>query len=287
MNSVLTTAIDLAQLPEVEYVPQLTHDQITVETIQWLRDEYDMELAGPEAPDYRIIRACNYREMLLRQQYNRACLNLTLKHATGEYLDHIGMTYHRTVRLPDEGDAAYRQRIALSPEAVSVAGPDGAYVWHVLNVDPSIRGAKAHELAEGQVGIYVLTNSGELSDDLQARIESVFNDQSIGQPQAVRPIAIRVSVLPCQMLDYAINARLILAGGVAADEVKAHALAAIQAYTNQQMQIGGRVVRSFLDHHLHVPGVIQVTLTGWHNIEATLTQAPRCTAIHITTEVGA
>ena len=227
----LTAAIDLNALPDVEYLVPLTHDQITEASLAWLKQQYDIELGGPEAPDWRILRACNYREMLLRQQTNQACLQLTLKHATGEHLDHIGVTYHRTTRLTAETDDAYRQRIALAPEAMSVAGPDGAYVWHVLNVDPSIRSARAHELAEGQVGVYVLTDRGELSHDLRARIEHLFSDQSIDQPQAVRPIGIRVSILPCEMLDYELNARLRLSAAVAAGQVATHRISLGQVYT--------------------------------------------------------
>ena len=284
--SQLTAAIDMDALPDVEYVSEHDHDRITKDTLAWLKKEYDITVTGAESPDYRVIRAVNYREMLLRREYNRACLNLTLKHARGEYLDHIGTTYHRTTRNKGEKDTAYRRRIALSPEARSVAGPAGSFVWHVKRVDASIRDAKVHELAAGAVGIYVLTNTGTLSAELKRRIESVIMDQSVERPQAVRPMAIRVSILACVMLDYSITAQLKVAKGVDALAARNKALAATQAYTDRQMQIGGRVVRSMLDHVLHVTGVIEVTLTGWEDVAATLTQAPRCTAINITIEAA-
>ena len=280
--SQLTAAIDLAALPEVEYVAQHSHDKITEDTLAWIKQNYDIALTGAESPDYRIIRACNYREMLLRREYNRACLNLTLQHASGEHLDHIGATYHRTTRNKSEKDEAYRKRIALAPEARSVAGPPGSYVWHVKAVDPTIRDVSAQELGLGKVGLYVLTDSGTLSASLKRRIEAVVMDQSVDRPQAVRPMAIRVAVLACEMLDYTITASLKIAQGIEAATAIKQARAAVRAYTDRQMRIGGRVVRSMLDHVLHVPGVTEVTLTGWQDVAATLTQAPRCTAIHIT-----
>ena len=279
--SQLTAAIDLAALPAVEYVAEHSHDKITEDTLAWITQNYDITLTGAESPDYRIIRACNYREMLLRREYNRACLNLTLQHASGEHLDHIGATYHRTPRRAGEKDEAYRQRIALSPEARSVAGPPGSYVWHVKAVDPAIRDVSAQELAAGEVGLYVLTNAGTLSAALKRRIEAVVMDQSFDRPQAVRPMAIRVSVMACEMLDYTITATLKIAQGVEAATATRPAQLATRAYTDRQTRIGGRVVRSMLDHVLHVPGVTEVTLTGWRDVAATLTQAPRCTALNI------
>lgn len=285
--TLFTSAINLDDLPDIDYVEQIPHDQITAETIAWLLENEGIELTGPEDPSYRIVRACNYRELLLRDEYNTACKNLTLKNAVDGYLDHIGVTYHRTPRLIDEADAAYRNRIALAPEATSVAGPDGAYVWHVLRVDPVIRDAKAHEVVEGRVAIYVLTNDGNLPAELKARIEAVFNDQSVTQPQEVRPLAINVEIQPVEMVDYLINATLTIATGVDAEQAKANALAATQLYVDQQMQIGGRVVESFIDHFMHVDGVLNVDVAAWADIETTLTQAPRATAINITTQVAA
>ena len=280
--SQLTAAIDLATLPDVEYVAQHTHDKITDDTLAWIKQNYDIALTGAESPDYRIIRACNYREMLLRREYNRACLNLTLKHASGEHLDHIGATYHRTPRNKDEKDDAYRKRIALATEARSVAGPPASYVWHVKAVDATIRDVSAQELSPGEVGLYVLTDTGTLSAALKRRIEAVVMDQSIDRPQAVRPMAIRVSVLACEMLDYTVTATLKIVKGVEEAAVIKQARAAARAYTDRQMRVGGRVVRSMLDHVMHVPGVTEITLTGWQDVAATLTQAPRCTAINIT-----
>ena len=225
--------------------------------------------------------------MLLRREYNRACLELTLQHATGEHLDHIGATYHRTTRNKNEKDEAYRQRIALSPEARSVAGPPGSYVWHVKAVDPTIRDVSAQELGQGKVGLYVLTDTGTLNAALKRRIEAVVMDQSVDRPQAVRPMAILVSVLPCEMLNYAITATLKIAKGIEAAAAIKQAEAATRAYTHRQMRIGGRVVRSMLDHVMHVPGVTEVTLAGWWDVAATLTQAPRCTALNIAAAAAA
>lgn len=280
--SQLTAAIDLDSLPAVEYVAQHSHDRITADTLAWIKQNYDITLTGAESPDHRIVRACNYREMLLRREYNRACLNLTLQHATGEHLDHIGVTYHRTTRNKNEKDEAYRQRIALAPEARSVAGPPGSYVWHAKAVDPVIRDVSAQELALGKVGLYVLTDNGTLSAPLKRRIEAVVMDQSVDRPQAVRPMAIRVSVMACEMLDYAITATLKIAQGVEEATAIKQARAAARAYTDRRMRIGGRVVRSMLDHVMHVAGVTEVTLAGWQDVAATLTQAPRCKALNIT-----
>lgn len=99
-----------------------------------------------------------YYESLWRERVNQAIESLSLASATGASLEHIGGTYTQTDRLylvADENnppstfeatfDAArqewvetddnYRSRIALSFEAFSTAGPEGAYIFHVLELD--------------------------------------------------------------------------------------------------------------------------------------------------------
>lgn len=97
-----------------------------------------------------------YQEMNFRQRVNEAIRGLSLATAIKGDLDHIGATYAGIGRLvyendPDdqpansqwddgrgkwvETDDIFRARIKLAFEAFSTAGPEGAYVFHALELD--------------------------------------------------------------------------------------------------------------------------------------------------------
>lgn len=97
-----------------------------------------------------------YQEMLFRQRVNEAIRGLSLATAVGGDLDHIGGTYAGISRLvydnaaddqpPNsqwddflgkwvELDDMFRARILLAFEAFSTAGPEGAYIFHALELD--------------------------------------------------------------------------------------------------------------------------------------------------------
>src|SRR4029077_9649382 len=56
-----------------------------------------------------------------------------------------------------ETDDHLRGRIQAAPNEFSVAGPDGAYRFFALSVDPAIVDAQVSSPAPGQVTVYVLT----------------------------------------------------------------------------------------------------------------------------------
>ncbi|MFZ5736860.1 MAG: baseplate assembly protein [Pseudomonadota bacterium] len=97
-----------------------------------------------------------YQEVLYRQLVNESIRALSLVTSLGGDLDHIGGTYAGISRLVydnaaddqppnsqwDAGrgkwvelDDIFRERIKLAFEAFSTAGPEGAYVFHALELD--------------------------------------------------------------------------------------------------------------------------------------------------------
>ena len=56
-----------------------------------------------------------------------------------------------------ESDAHVRARIQAAPNRFSVAGPEGAYRFYALGVDPSIIDVLVTSPAPGQVSVYILT----------------------------------------------------------------------------------------------------------------------------------
>src|SRR5713101_762002 len=115
-----------------------------------------------------------------------------------------------------ETDDHLRGRIQAAPNEFSVAGPDGAYRFFALSVDPAIVDAQVFSPAPGQVTIYVLT--GPVSQQPAsspngagiaggALLTKVLNALSA---DSVRPLTDTVSVLPVQEVDYVIAATITL-----------------------------------------------------------------------------
>jgi phage-related baseplate assembly protein len=96
----------------------------------------------PSDPAFKILEVAAYREMLIRQRVNDAAKAVMLAYAQRGDLDQLGalLAVERLILDPGnldagipptmESDEDFRRRIQLSPEGFSVAGPEGAYVFH-------------------------------------------------------------------------------------------------------------------------------------------------------------
>src|SRR5690606_34861047 len=123
-------------------------------------------------PLYVALQVFVYREMLLRQDFNERLRGMMLAFAAGPQLDHLGalMGVVRFTLDPGdpgqgipptlESDSDFRHRIQLAPEGFSVAGPEGAYIFHALNADPDVLDASATSPTPGEVVVTVLSRSG-------------------------------------------------------------------------------------------------------------------------------
>ena len=61
-----------------------------------------------------------------------------------------------------EDDESYRERIYLSPEGYSTAGPEGAYIYHLKSFSPLVGDVYAYSPSEGVVDIRLLLKGGEI-----------------------------------------------------------------------------------------------------------------------------
>ena len=124
----MTTRIDLSRLsrPVIAGLVR-TVDEAHEEILAWLLSEYQWDLTGEDAsnPAWRVSRLLAAREALRRQQTADSVAQVSLAYATGDILDHIGITYYRLPRLSGEDDDDYRLRLADAPElyAVGLSGP--------------------------------------------------------------------------------------------------------------------------------------------------------------------
>ena len=147
-------------------VPQVI--PVVYEDIKTARDEYLVAALAQAGITYDVTsletdplviaysEGGGFQEMNFRQRVNEAIRGLSLATAITGDLDHIGATYAGIGRLiyPNaidnppansqwdalrgkwvETDTIFRARIKLAFEAFSTAGPEGAYVFHALELD--------------------------------------------------------------------------------------------------------------------------------------------------------
>lgn len=182
-----------------------------------------------------------------------------------------------------ESDDAYRERILLAPESFSVAGPVGAYEYFARRVNPTIcdvyvdnKKTASGEPIGGQVQVTVLTKNGLPSDELMREVAKALSHER------VRPLCDTVTVSAPAVVDYALNAELVLLTGVNPAEATAAAEEAWAAYeAARREQLGKDIVPLDIQTALKVAGVYNVVLHNLPLKAVAADQWSRCTSVRI------
>lgn len=284
------TGVNLALLPALTVVPQVNFESITAE----IAARAGLENASPSDPAYRVALAAAYRETLVRQYANEQAKALTLAHAFGAQLDHIGVTYYRNpdgtavVRLAGESDEDYKTRLQESPEGLSVAGPEGAYRFHTRSASPLVIGVSVESPAPCEILLTVLSGEGpaEGQENYTGPVDGAASPELLGGVAdylaPFRPMGDRVTVASAEIVYYQIAATIYPDGELDPDMVLAAAQARADVFVAQMRRLAGLVVRSAVDAALTTAGVDEVVLAGWADIRCSKRQAPVCNGIALT-----
>jgi hypothetical protein len=100
----------MSQLNFIERNPQKVLEEC-IERYETLSGQ----VLHPATPERILIDILAYRESLLREAIQDACLQNTVDNARGEFLDALGRLLG-VVRLDGENDEAMRLRVRLAPE---------------------------------------------------------------------------------------------------------------------------------------------------------------------------
>ena len=128
--------------------------------------------------------------------------------ALGSDLDHIGARY-AVERLAGEYDERFRKRVALAPEALSVAGPIGAYQFHALTADLNIHDVSVISDRPGRVIVTIMMRGENPVPDaaMLLKVRRVINSS------VVRPLTDEVGVTGPQTVLTDVSVRLSLYPG--------------------------------------------------------------------------
>ncbi|WP_242365113.1 baseplate assembly protein [Yersinia enterocolitica] len=295
------STIDLSQLPAPLAVEALDYETLLAERKAELIALYPADeqeaimrtLSLESEPLVKLLQENAYRELVLRQRVNEAAQAVMVAYASGSDLDQLGAN-NNVQRLiitpadPDaippiaavmESDTDFRLRIPQAFEALSVAGPTGAYEAHARSADGRVADASALSPSPACVTVTVLerAGNGEASPELLDIVRAALNDED------VRPVADRVTVQSAAIVDYQIDAVLYIYPGPEAEPVRAAAQARLEIYINTQCRLGRDIRTSAIYAALHVEGVQRVELNApLADVVLDSTKAAYCTSAVLT-----
>jgi phage-related baseplate assembly protein len=100
-----------------------------------------------------------------------------------------------------EDNDAYAERIRLSKEGYSTAGPEQAYIFHAKSANKLVSDVSVQSPSDGVVEITVLLENGEIPDEtILTEVENYLSDKNR------RPLTDRVVVVAPEAVEYDINA---------------------------------------------------------------------------------
>ena len=286
------TGVDLSRLPAPTVIEPLDFETIYAQALA----EFQVYFPGFDAtvesdPVVKLLQLFAYRELVLRQRVNDAARAVMPAYAVGADLDALAaiVGVERFVLNPGdpenqvpptlEADEDLRRRMVLAPEGFSVAGPEGAYIFHSLSADSDVLDASAISPTPGEVVVTVLSRTGNGAPS-PAVLTAVTNRLT---DKAIRPLTDHVTVQGAEIVDFAISATLTFLSGPDRSLVLAEAQARLNSHLSATLRLGRDVTRAGIIAALHPEGVQNIALASpATDIVLTRQQAGHCTGITLT-----
>ncbi|MFT0892955.1 baseplate J/gp47 family protein [Pseudochelatococcus sp. G4_1912] len=264
--------IDLARLGDVpDLFPPDYEAEVAAITQNIIARWEAMRLKKPSLPSVdtlflegtstvALIEEVAYRMTLVKQHYNDAVRAVMLASTWGAYLEQRAAEFGLTRRVitpgnpqavppvPDvmETDEDLRRRRQMAVEAISTAGPYGAYIWWALEAHPQIKsvavyGPESGLVDPGEVLVMVLDKRGD-GVAPQPVLDAVTSKLSAA---TVRPLTDRpVFVESAAIIAYDVVVTLTVLPGPDNELVRQRALARITAHVADRHKVGAAVTVS-------------------------------------------
>lgn len=284
------TVIDLSQLEAPSAVETFEFEAIVNDIKADFLLRWDSaRAANPSLPAYDtldlesdavaiLIQAVAFREMLLRARFNDGLKQMLIAFATGTNLDHLA-AYLGVTRLAGESDDRLRRRLQLRPEALSLAGPAGAYVYHALTAVPALIDASAIRTADGEVTVTLLAGA----DAPQPSVQQIEAVRAALEKTDVVPLTDTIIVQGPSVTEVAIVIELTLYPGPDGSIVRTSAEAALAQLKSTNAQLNQDLKLSAIYSRAHRDGVQSVRIISpASDIAVSETGFVRITSIAVT-----
>ncbi len=245
--------INLSNLPQPAAVQTYSFDAIlAARQAYFLKVWAEWVANNPSLPTYNVTRlesnpgfwlqsVDTYREGLVLERINEAVLATSLAYAEGDDLT-VRAADFSTERQSGEGDPSLRARAQLAFEALSIGGSYGGYdymAWSAAPVDIAQVVTYGHEVASvplGEVRVVLLgaQASGAVPPSAIAAVRATF-------PRNLRKVNDKINVVTANLVNYAIDATLLLAPGADGPTVQAAQWTQAAAYASARRMIAAPV----------------------------------------------
>lgn len=295
-------SVDFSQLIQPDIIEEIDFEALYTERKEALIQLWSSEeqpsirqtLTRESEPLVKLLQENCYREMILRNRINQAARALLLAYATKNDLDQLGANFNvkRLVVSPAdnsttppteavmESDDAFRERIQLAFDTLSVAGPEAAYKKFARDADGRVGDVSVVSPQPAYVTLTILqadSLTGAASPELVQIVTNAVTAED------VRPIGDRVTVQSASIINYAINAKLYIGKDPEAATLLQQAIANVTAYATKQKRLGRSIRMSAIYAALHIDGVNRVELISpTADVVLTPAQASYCTSISVT-----
>lgn len=295
-------SIDFSQLAPPEIIESLDFESVYAERkialIELFPDDQKVQISETlereSEPLTKFLQENAYRELVLRNHINTSARALLLAYATQNDLDQVGANFNvvrlvikpaDTTKTPPiaavmESDDAFRERIQLAFDTLSVAGPEAAYKKFARDADGRVGDVSVVSPQPAYVTLTILqadSLTGAASPEL---IQIVANAVTA---EDKRPIGDRVTVQSASIVNYAINAKLYIGKDPEAATLLQQAISNVTAYATKQKRLGRSIRLSAIYAALHIDGVNRVELISpAADVVLTPAQASYCTNISVT-----
>lgn len=265
--------IDFSRLPPPQVIEEIRYeDLVEIYRQQVIAREPKLTKAVrlEQSPTNVVLQAEAYGEMLVRTRINKAARAVMLAFAVGSDLDHLGALYNvsrqiipadevaGTDEIP-EGDERFRRRIQLAAEAFTSAGSAGAYIFHALAADPTIRDASVMKINDrGGIKVSIM-NSG--LDPVPTDAQLLAVTKRLYSPN-IKPLTDVVSVAPVKVKYVDLDASVSLYPGPDASLVSADITKALTSLRNRIALTGRDLTYSALQAALNQEGVQGVKINS-------------------------
>lgn len=253
------TLPDPASLQVVDFEAEL-EDAIARFLIDAPQFEVDIQLES--SPLRKMLQEVAYLRVLAKGNRNAVIEASFLTTASGADLDNLAAIIPLQ-RREGETDALFRNRVRLSFDGFSTAGPEAGYIFHVLQVVPDLLDVLIDtrtsnpDVPPGEVHIYVLTDD-EGNEPYRAGKRL---DVALLLDENVIPDTDRVLVFSPDPVGYDVRVELTVSDGPSAQVILDASRHAIQSVLDDSYKIGGAVRRSQITAAAFVPGVIDAVVT--------------------------
>lgn len=262
MTEAVFQAINLADLPAPTVLEALSFEDILADmkaNAIARMPELEPALGLQSDPMTKLLEVAAYYVLTERARFNNGSRQNMLAFAAGTNLDHLAANLG-VRRLVGEDDEAFRARAQLAPEAYSVAGSVGAYVFHASSASTRVRNVTVQNAGGGDVAITILSEVDEASADGSAPQDLLDLVSAKLNADTVRPLTDRLTISSATITPYDVVAELTVQEGPDPEIARTAAIDACRAYADGRRLLGRQVTRSGLLGALHAVGVTNVNL---------------------------